>query len=103
MAQEIVRLARLAYQRELDAALGELYTKFKEWKAETLTCHDLNDLIHEFHDGESRRLWKFYNYTKPDGQVASAVARGIIREDEVPPGILKSLQSKIEAFRPDDE
>ena len=49
-----------AHKRELDSALLDLYKQFEKWKQNEIDCWELNDLIHKFHDGISRDLYKYY-------------------------------------------
>jgi hypothetical protein len=53
----------IAYTRELNYHLDKLSQKFDDWRKNTFDCWELNDLIHKFHDGISRDLYKTYNYT----------------------------------------
>ena len=77
--------AGLAYQRELSAALDDLASEFANWKSEEINAFELSDLIHEFHQGISRELFKRYDGTSvPDFAVAEAVLRGSIKESEIP-------------------
>lgn len=82
--RELRKLAELAYDRELGIALEKLEAHFKRWRRGEISPHDLNELIHEHHDGVSRELWNFYN-NKPDFTVPLAIAKGTIAENEVPP------------------
>ncbi len=49
-----------AYQREQDKALESLRREFDRWKSGEIDCWELTDLIHRFHNGESRDLYKIY-------------------------------------------
>ena len=84
-------LARLAYQRDLDAELGNLEAEFRRWRARELSPHDLADLIHAFHQGPSRRLYSKYDQSIREFAVADAVRRGVLTEVEVGPEILALL------------
>lgn len=77
--------AGLAYQRELCAALEDLGSQFAKWESGEINAFELSDLIHEFHQGISRELFKRYDGTSvPDFAVAGAVLRGSIKESEIP-------------------
>ena len=56
--KKLRELNKIAYARELNHHLGQLGQKFDEWRNKGIDCWDLNDLIHEFHDGISRDLYK---------------------------------------------
>lgn len=77
-------LAGLAHDRELSTELSALEAAFGRWRANELDPHELNNLIHAFHQGPSRKLFVIYTDSIPVLAVASAVVRGIIDESEVP-------------------
>jgi len=94
-------LAGKAHERELTQALSDLEAGFKAWRKGEMSCFELSDLIHKFHDGTSRDIWKRYAYLKPDISVPAAVGRGILKEDEIPPAMLEEMKASIEFFRDD--
>ena len=55
-------LTDIARQREMERALSDLESKFATWRSGELSCFALNDVIHEFHDGTSRDIWKRYQF-----------------------------------------
>ena len=80
-----------AYERELEEALGEVMNGVDAVRAGRIDVFDLSDLIHQFHNGAARDLWKFYNGLKPPMLVASALKRGYLRADEVSPALQDKL------------
>jgi hypothetical protein len=99
--KQLRRLAGTVWERELSGALTELEAEFRRWRAGDISPLELSDLIHEFHDGINRELWKRHTYLKPPHLVARAVATGTLREDELDPAILPRLQVSIDYFRED--
>lgn len=93
------KLSGEAYRRELDGEIERLESRFKAWRKGEMSCFELSECIHEFHDGASRSLWKQYNQFKPDGSVASALARGVLKESEVPAALREGMQNRIDFFR----
>ena len=90
-------LSETAHERELSQALGELHVRFQEWQEGNVSTWDLNQEIHEFHDGRSRDLYKFYVINNdPFFSVANALANEIIDIDEVPENCRAILKPKIE-------
>lgn len=82
-------LCSIAYTRELNSHLGELESKFSEWKKGTIDCWELNDFIHQFHDGISRDLYKTYNYVdSKELLVSRALSLGFLEQSELPEGFL---------------
>jgi hypothetical protein len=77
-------LANKAYAIELSNCMKELHLRFEEWKAGKLTVFELSDLIHKFHDGDSRDLFKFYVLGKDYLiQTAAAIHNGHLSMDDV--------------------
>jgi hypothetical protein len=95
---EMRRLAGIAYQRELDLELTEVYKEFKKWEKGKLDCFKLNDVIHKYHDETARYLWKL-NHMKPDYLTARGIGKNIIKNEEVNPKIMEYLKDKIEYIR----
>ena len=89
--KELRGLAGLAYERELDKALGLLEKKFEQWRKKKITVFELNDFIHKFHNGIARDLWSFYTHGNSGMIVAHAITKDIILKTEVAPGILEKL------------
>ena len=84
-------LAGLAYQRELDEALAHLKLKYAEWEAGRIDCFQLTAEIHGFHNGIARDLWKRYSDGDARFAVGFAVAKGVLKEEEVPSKVLDDL------------
>jgi hypothetical protein len=61
-ARLLRELAGRAYEIELAELTEELAASFDEWRAGEIGVVDLNDWVHESHDGDARELWKRYNY-----------------------------------------
>ena len=103
MAKSFRKIARQlvgqAYQREQEKALGSLRREFDRWKSGEIDCWDLTDLIHRFHNGESRDLYKIYEMGDIKIALARAIALDIIDADEVPADLLESMRPTIEYFR----
>ena len=93
-------LSEKAYDRELSQALDDLSDRFKVWQKGNLSSWDLNQEIHEFHNGRSRDLYKFYvmNYD-PIFCVAYALAKEIVDIEDVEKNCRAILQPKIEFIK----
>jgi hypothetical protein len=93
-------LSATAHERELSQALSELFAKFQDWQAGDVSPWDLNQEIHEFHDGKSRELYKFYVMNhNPLFCIASALAKEVIDIDEVPENCRAILSPKMETVK----
>lgn len=87
MRKKLRELNQIAYARELNHHLEQLGQKFDEWRDNGIDCWELNDLIHQFHDGASRDLYKVYQYTPNEALLVSrAVQLGFLKKDELPEG-----------------
>ncbi len=93
------QLRDTAYERELDHELVKLYRDFKKWRNKEIHGFELNDLIHMYHQGPSRELWKFYTYADPDTAVARAVKLDLIKKEEIPHDILQKIAPRFDLFR----
>ena len=96
---EIRKLQGLAWKRELEEELGSLESNFEAWRNSEIDAFDLSDLIHKFHDGESRQLYKYYTYRNSPYAVPSAIAKSIISESEVSKELLDIIAGDIQHFR----
>jgi len=95
-AEKILRrLRNTAYERELGQELEKLYRDFKKWRNKEVDGFALNDLIHKYHHGPSRELWKFYSYADHDTAVARAVKLDLIKKEEIPDDILQLLAPRL--------
>src|SRR5262245_54222916 len=61
------------------------------WRRGELDPHELNDQIHAFHQGASRKLFSRYTDSEPTWAVAGAIARGILADSDVPDGVREFL------------
>lgn len=96
--KQMRELISTAYSRELNRHLEELALKFDQWRKEVIDCWELSNMIHEFHDGISRDLYKMYNYGKDeDLLVARAIVHGLLSKDEVSDE-LREFTKKFEAI-----
>lgn len=85
-----------SYDAELSAELKTLAGDFNDWKNGKMTCFDLSEKIHEFHDGANRQLYiRYVMHKQPEINIASAIVEGLIRKESVPPELLKYLENEI--------
>ena len=86
--------AAIAHDRELGHALLELRTQFDRWQRGEIAAADLNDLIHQFHQGASRKIWNRYATSHLEPAIGFAVAAGILRR-ELPDELLRHVAGSI--------
>lgn len=66
-----------------------------------MSAFELNELVHQFHDGISREIWKRYATNHLEPAVASAVAAGVLRREELPQELLQHIAGLIEFYEAD--
>lgn len=96
-------LAAQAHQIELEAALDDLMDQFRGWKEEQQDAFELNEKIHEFHNGKSRELHKDYVFGDAKIAVAAAISRKTLDPDKIEENIMERLCPLTEAFSRGDE
>ncbi len=77
-------LAGRAHAEALGRELLELHEDFHAWQKGNLSAFDLNENIHRFHDGPSRRLYIHYTSGLYELVVARAVIQGLLSESSLP-------------------
>ncbi len=97
--QKLRELADQAWEEELRQALTPLAEAFERWKTRAASSFEISDLIHEFHQGPSRKIWSTYQSLKPDMLVARAVGLGVLPREALPPELADSLSDKIEVLK----
>ena len=93
--------AGIAHERELRKALSELRAQFARWERDDIDGFELNDLVHRFHQDTSREIWKRYATTRLEPAVASAVAAGALRKEELPAELVQHIAGLIEFYEHD--
>jgi len=97
--KKLRELAGIANERELDQEMEKLYQHFENWRSGDVSCFELNDLIHKFHQGASRDIWKMYAYADADTAVSRAVVLDLLKKDEISEELLAVLEPRIDLFR----
>lgn len=90
------QLATLAHEEELRRALLPIAAAFGQWQAGQLGSGELTEIIHAFHQGPARELWKKYSSGSLEFAVAHAIVSGVIERDQVPPDVLVHCRGAIE-------
>jgi len=96
----IRQYARKAHEEELRRALEPLAGKFDEWRAGSVSSDELAEIIHKFHSGPSRELFKIHNAPAPlDLAVAYAITTGVLDEKKIDKAVLSHLEPAIRMYR----
>lgn len=81
--KHIREMAGVAYEREMSAALERLLASFQKWKRGEMTPFDLDEEIHQYHNGRARDLYKQYATGDPDMAVLFALRKGVLKIEEL--------------------
>jgi hypothetical protein len=93
--------AEIAHHRDLRKALSELREQFERWDRGEIDSFELNELVHRFHQGTAREIWKRYATGHLEPAVASAVAARVLRKEELPAELVQHVAGLIEFFEHD--
>ena len=93
------KLSAVAYEKELSFYLDDLRSKFDEWKNGEIDVWELSDIIHKFHDGKSRDLYKFYVYRDDYSlHVAHAVKNNYVALNEIDESCREHVQVLLDNY-----
>jgi hypothetical protein len=102
-SKRIKRLVRqyatIAHERELGQAMGDLNVQFARWRNGEISAVELNDVIHQFHEGASREIWRKYATNRPEAALGLAVATGVLQKEELPAELLQHLAGFIDFYQ----
>ena len=87
-----------AWEAEMRSALAALAERFDQWRAGALSCDELDQAVHAYHNGIARDIWKRYAGNDPVLPVARAVALGILGRESVPPEVLAQIAGLVDLF-----
>ena len=99
--RQVREWATIAHDRDLRKALSELRAQFDLWERGDIDSFELNERVHRFHQDTSREIWKRYAATHLEPVVASAVATGVLRREELPLELLQHIDGLIEFYKDD--
>jgi len=88
-----------AYERELHRELVKLDQSFAEWRAGQIGSGELSYRVHQYEVGPSRELYKKYNDSPHDVNVAYAIVTNILKRDEIPAELLEAISSLLTFYQ----
>ena len=91
-------LAEEAHSRELSSATMALYERFQSWREDKTNVFDLNQDIHEFHNGVSRQLYVHYVMGDPRLAVIAAISTGVLSPEDVGEGLMSKLGDAVQGL-----
>jgi hypothetical protein len=95
MKKVLREYAEQAYCKEMSIALDALYESMNLWKQGQVTVYQMNDEIHNYHNGASREVYNRYNTTHLNLAVASAIQRGILEKEAIDPEFLEVISAEL--------
>ncbi len=88
-----------AYERELHRELTKLGQSFAEWRDGQIVSGELSSRVHQYEAGPSRELYKKYNCSPHDVNVAFAIVTNILKRDEIPAELLEAISSLLAFYQ----
>jgi hypothetical protein len=92
-------LSSQAYERELRKELENLAEKFTLWQENQMDIWDLEEAIHQFHNGVARELYKHYTMLSPEQILPYALYKNIIAYEEMPEEIADEIKMMAQLYR----
>ena len=79
----IRKLAALAWERQLRSELHKIAAAIADMDKEVLSPFEVNQKIHDFHNGVSRKLFRLYSDSQPWFSVCRAHYDRVLNDDDV--------------------
>ena len=98
LKKRLRELALLAIEKELGLQLQELAEHVESWKSGKLSNRELRHVLHAYVDGPSRELFRRHREVPDDIFVADAVARNVLKEEEVPQELLPYIRNGVQFY-----
>ena len=92
-------LARVAYERELEAGLEQLREPFHAWENGDMDASELSLRISFFSIDAQKRIEGVYSGLDKRTLVARGVGLGLLEEADLPPKLKEELTGAIDFFR----
>ena len=98
------KLADIVYQaheRALRKELTKLGDAFESWRRGDINSFDLEELIHNYHNGAARDIYKRFTYSPSELPMLAAfvIGSGLVKEDEVEAEVLPHLGNRLAFYR----
>ncbi|MBZ0266484.1 hypothetical protein K8I28_17635 [bacterium] len=97
--KEFTRLMWLANDRETEVELNKLEEQFRLWRDGKIPPGILSDLIHAWHEGPNRELWKKYSLAGSKVHswlVANAFLDGVLNDKDISENVRESFLPYLE-------
>ena len=81
--KHIREMAKLAWERKLRDEIVGIGDAIQKMQSGEISPNEVNDIIHQFHEGPSRELFKLFSDSLPWYAVCRAHYDGVIADDEI--------------------
>jgi len=98
--KQVDELLELAHERKLSEALTILESSFQRWRAGEISASELDNLVHEHHQGPSRKIWEMY-LSASDWEIAlpGALHRGYLKVEDFPEELWEALGPRVQEVK----
>ena len=100
--RQVRELAELAWERQLRDEIRVVGDAIREMEADKLGPHEVNDIIHRYHNGASRDLHMRYRDSLPWFALCHAYFDGVITDDDLslaPANVRNGVAASAESFK----
>jgi hypothetical protein len=88
-----------AYERELHRELVKVDQSMQEWREGKISNGEMSYRLHQYEVGPSRELFKQYNDSPADMNVAYAIVVGLLKRAEVPSELLEAISGPMAFYQ----
>ena len=93
--KKLKELGLRAYEKDMGRCLDVVYKHFQAWKAGEIEVWDVNQAVHDYHNGIARDLYKTYSMNDPLISVVFGVHQGLISIDDVPEEVRSRVENMV--------
>jgi len=97
--RELHELRAKAWEAELGDALLPIADLFDTWRRGEASAFELVEAIHVFHQGDSREIWKKYQWSDTEMLLAQALEDGHLRREQISGSVYTVLEPYVERLR----
>lgn len=92
--KKLKQIVAVAYEKELQVELKLLAEQFKLWDEGKIDTWTLEESIHKYHNGPSKKLYCRYVDLPPEMVVPYALAKGLLSFEDIPDEISEDMKIK---------
>lgn len=96
--KKMKELSGKAYERELHEEMDKLAGQFQLWRDNQIDIWDLEEAVHKFHNGPSRKLYARYTDLSPEQVLPYALHKGLVSDADLPEEIADEMRMKAKVY-----